>query len=57
MIYPERSLSLGRFDFNPAHIEEALAMPHREQVVTLPAVDEGATHDAQRTRAGGASGW
>lgn len=31
IIYPERPLSLGRFDFDPAHIEEAVSMPHREQ--------------------------
>jgi predicted acylesterase/phospholipase RssA len=57
VIYPERALSLGRFDFTPAHIEEALAMPHREQIVTLPAADPRTSLEAQRTRAGGASGW
>jgi predicted acylesterase/phospholipase RssA len=33
ILYPERPLSLGRFDFDPARIEEALSMPHCEQIL------------------------
>jgi NTE family protein len=33
VLYPERSLSIGRFDLDPGRIEEALAMPHRELVI------------------------
>jgi NTE family protein len=37
ILYPERPLSLGRFDFTPARIEEALTMPHCEQIVSSAA--------------------
>lgn len=30
VLYPERPLSIGRFDLDRGRIEEALAMPHRE---------------------------
>lgn len=33
VIYPERPLSIGRFDFAPERVEEAIMMPHREQVL------------------------
>lgn len=33
VIYPERPLSIGRFDLDPGRIEEALAMPHRELII------------------------
>jgi predicted acylesterase/phospholipase RssA len=33
VLYPERPLRIGRFDFTPAHLEEALTMPHREQII------------------------
>jgi NTE family protein len=33
VIYPERPLSIGRFDFAPERVEEALSMPHRERVI------------------------
>jgi NTE family protein len=38
VIYPERPLSIGRFDFAPARLEEALAMPHRERIIEPPLV-------------------
>lgn len=31
VIYPERPLSIGRFDFDRGRLEEALAMPHKER--------------------------
>jgi NTE family protein len=31
VISPARPLTIGRFDLDPAHVEEALAMPHVEQ--------------------------
>lgn len=33
VIYPERPLSIGRFDFAPERVEEAISMPHREHVI------------------------
>jgi hypothetical protein len=33
LIYPERRLSMGRFDFAPASLEEALTMRHVERVI------------------------
>jgi predicted acylesterase/phospholipase RssA len=33
VISPARPLSLGRFDFSPERMEEALVMPHREHVI------------------------
>jgi NTE family protein len=33
VIYPERPLSIGRFDFAPQRIEEALGMTHRERII------------------------
>jgi NTE family protein len=32
LIWPERPLSIGRFDFDEARLEEALTMPHVERV-------------------------
>ena len=40
VLYPERPLSIGRFDFAPERVEEALAMPHRERILD-PAAGEG----------------
>lgn len=34
VISPLRTLSLGRFDFDPARLDEALTMPHVEEVVS-----------------------
>ena len=39
VIYPERPLSIGRFDFSRERLEEALTMPHRELVVEAVASD------------------
>jgi predicted acylesterase/phospholipase RssA len=39
VIYPERTLSIGRFDFAPERMEEALRMPHREQILSAVASD------------------
>jgi len=36
VLYPERQLSIGRFDLDRGRIEEALAMPHRELVMEDP---------------------
>jgi NTE family protein len=36
VLYPERPLSIGRFDLDRGRIEEALAMPHRELIVEDP---------------------
>lgn len=36
VLYPERPLSIGRFDLDRGRMEEALAMPHREMVVEDP---------------------
>ena len=33
VLYPARPLSIGRFDFSLARIEEALGMPHAERVI------------------------
>lgn len=33
VIYPERPLSIGHFDFAPERVEEALSMPHRERLL------------------------
>src|SRR5262249_40254944 len=33
VLYPERALSIGRFDLSRERLEEALAMPHRERVI------------------------
>ena len=33
VIYPERPLSIGRFDLSRERLEEALAMPHRERII------------------------
>jgi len=33
VIYPQRPLSLGRFDFDAGRMEEALSMPHEELVI------------------------
>ncbi len=33
VLYPERALSIGRFDFSRERMEEALAMPHRERIL------------------------
>ena len=33
LVYPKRRLRLGRFDFDPTAIEEALAMEHEERVI------------------------
>ncbi len=34
VISPLRTLSLGRFDFDPARLDEALSMPHVEEIVS-----------------------
>jgi len=39
VIYPERPLSIGRFDFSRERLEQALRMPHRELI--LDAVASG----------------
>jgi NTE family protein len=36
VLYPERPLSIGRFDFAPERVEEALAMPHCERIIEPP---------------------
>lgn len=36
VLYPERPLSIGRFDLDRGRMEEALAMPHRELIVEDP---------------------
>jgi hypothetical protein len=41
VIYPARPLSIGRFDFAPERVEEALHMPHREHIID-PVASEGA---------------
>ena len=41
VIYPERPLSIGRFDFSPERMEEALRMPHRERILSAVASDGG----------------
>jgi predicted acylesterase/phospholipase RssA len=33
LIWPERQLSIGRFDFRPGPLEEALTMPHIEKII------------------------
>jgi NTE family protein len=33
VLYPERPLSIGRFDLSPERLEEALAMAHAERIV------------------------
>jgi NTE family protein len=33
LIWPERPLKLGRFDFDHGRIEDALSMPHVERVL------------------------
>lgn len=33
LIWPERPIALGRFDFHQGRLEEALAMPHVEKVI------------------------
>src|SRR6185437_78939 len=33
VIYPERPLSIGRFDLSRERLEEALSMPHRERII------------------------
>lgn len=33
LIWPERTLSIGRFDFSPEPLEEALTMPHVERII------------------------
>ena len=33
LIYPERPLSIGRFDLSPRRMDEALGMPHVERVI------------------------
>jgi NTE family protein len=33
VLYPERRLSIGRFDLSPERLEEALAMPYAERVI------------------------
>jgi NTE family protein len=40
VIYPERPLSIGRFDFAPERVEEALRMPYRERIIE-PIATEG----------------
>jgi hypothetical protein len=34
VLYPERPLAVGRFDFDPERLEQALTMPHRELVLS-----------------------
>lgn len=41
VIYPERPLSIGRFDFSRERLEEALAMPHRETIISAVASGRG----------------
>jgi NTE family protein len=41
VLYPERPLSIGRFDFAPERIEEALVMPHRERILDPVACADG----------------
>lgn len=36
VLYPERPLSIGRYDFDKGRLEEALLMPHREIVIPPP---------------------
>ena len=33
VLYPERPLSIGRFDLSRERLEEALVMPHRERII------------------------
>ena len=33
VLYPDRPLLIGRFDFAPDHLEEALVMPHEERII------------------------
>lgn len=42
VLYPERTLSIGRFDLSRERLEEALLMPHRELVVGPVAGGDGA---------------
>lgn len=42
VLFPERPLSIGRFDLDRRRIEEALAMPHRELWVEDPIANRGA---------------
>jgi predicted acylesterase/phospholipase RssA len=46
ILYPERPLSLGRFDFDPDRIEEALSMPHREELLQPSAAATFESHRA-----------
>src|SRR5262249_32618835 len=41
VLYPERPLSIGRYDFDPGRLEEAILMPHR-QIVIPPPIANGA---------------
>lgn len=43
LIWPERPLTIGRFDFDPGRLEEALTMPHVEQVFEAREAPLGAT--------------
>jgi hypothetical protein len=33
VLYPERPLSIGRFDFDPGRLEDAIRMPHRVEEI------------------------
>jgi len=33
VLYPERPLSIGRFDLSRERLEEALIMPHEERIL------------------------
>jgi hypothetical protein len=41
VLYPERPLLIGRFDFARAHLEDALVMPHRERIIDALARGRG----------------
>ena len=43
VLYPERPLSIGRFDFSRERLEEALSMPHRERIIEPIASGHGQT--------------
>lgn len=46
VIYPERPLAIGRFDFDPDRLEDAIRMPHRMDEITRGERDFSAPIDA-----------
>lgn len=54
VIYPARPLSIGRFDFSPERIDEALRMPHVERVFE-PSERRAERRDAAARAAGDAT--